>query len=86
MQSFTYTVNDENGIHARPAGVIVNSAKKFTSSITVKCNGKSADCKKLFSIMGLGAVKGDILNVTVEGQDEKSAASTVRNAMEEAGL
>ena len=86
MQSFTYTVNDEHGIHARPAGVIVNSAKGFTSDITVTLGEKRADCKKLFSVMSLGAEKGDVLEITVRGSDEDSAVKGVRCAMEEAGL
>ncbi len=86
MQSFNYTVKDGNGIHARPAGVIVNCAKRFSSSVTVECNGKSADCKRLFSVMSLGAVKDDILKITAVGNDESEAVKSVKKAMEEAGL
>ena len=39
MQEFSYTIKDELGIHARPAGLLVKEAKKFTSSITIKKDG-----------------------------------------------
>lgn len=86
MQTFNYTVTDENGIHARPAGVIVGCAKNFSSAVNVTLGEKNADCKKLFSVMSLGAEKGDTLVVSVEGEDEKAAAEALKRSMEDAGL
>ncbi len=86
MEKFTYTVKDENGIHARPAGIIVNEAKKYESNLTLECKGKTADCKRLFSVMSLGAARGDTLSVTAEGRDEKEAAKGILEAMTNAGL
>ena len=70
MQKFEITVKDPVGIHARPAGVIVKQAQALSSHITVTCNGKKADLKKLLSVMGLCAKCGDILYVCVEGDNE----------------
>ena len=47
MTSFTYVITDKAGIHARPAGMVVKEAQKFTSEITLKAGGCSADAKKL---------------------------------------
>ncbi len=58
MQNFSYTITDENGIHARPAGIFVKKASAFSSEITVTLGDKSASAKKLFALMGLGAKKG----------------------------
>lgn len=63
MNSFKYTVKDENGIHARPAGLIARKAAEFGCDITIECNGKSASLKKLLSLMGMGIKKGDTLKV-----------------------
>ena len=38
MQTFTYVIKDELGIHARPAGLLVKEAKNFNSTITLECN------------------------------------------------
>jgi len=74
MKQFKYTVRDENGIHARPAGLLVREAQKFTSHIQVICADKTADLKRLFSVMGIGVKKGDQIIVTVSGEDEAIAA------------
>lgn len=74
MISFICTVRDEHGIHARPAGVLVNCAKKFSSQITIKKGDREANAKRLLSVMGLGAKFGDELEFFVDGSDEQSAA------------
>ena len=79
MKEFIFTVNDSDGIHARPAGLLVKEANKYNSQITVRCGEKTADAKKIFSIMGLAAKKSDNLQVTVSGDDEDMAAENLEN-------
>ena len=79
MKTFTYTIKDDLGIHARPAGLLVKTAKNFNSEITIAKDGKSLNALKLMALMGLGVKCGDTITVTVSGEDEESAAS----AMEE---
>lgn len=79
MKTFTYTIKDDLGIHARPAGLLVKTAKNFNSEITIAKDGKSVNALKLMALMGLGVKCGDTITVTVSGEDEESAAS----AMEE---
>ena len=79
MKTFSYTVKDEVGIHARPAGLLAKKAKEFQSTITLEKDGKSAAATKLMAVMGMGVKRGDTVNVTVEGADEDTAAA----AMEE---
>ena len=70
MKTFTHTVTDEYGIHARPAGQIVNLAKKTEDTIIIKKGDKEADAGKLFALMGLGAKMGDTLVFEIEGKTE----------------
>lgn len=74
MKEFTYTITDPEGIHARPAGELVKAAKAFESAIKLNKEGKSADCKRVFGIMGLAVKQGQTVTVTVEGSDEEAAA------------
>ncbi len=74
MKEFTYTIQDKDGMHARPAGRLAATAKQFASSITVKANGKTADGKRLISLMMLGAVLGTTLTFSISGEDEERAA------------
>ena len=77
MQKFEFTVTDAHGMHARPAGLLVKEAQKLSSEVTVACRDKTADAKKLFSLMSLGAKCGDVLKVSVSGINEKSDAAAI---------
>ena len=65
MKTFTYTIKDDLGIHARPAGLLVKTAKNFNSEITIAKDGKSVNALKLMALMGLGVKCGDTITVTV---------------------
>ena len=75
MKEFTYIVQDKDGMHARPAGRLATCAKQFASNISVKANGKTADAKRLLSLMMLGAVLGTTLTFSITGEDEEKAAA-----------
>lgn len=77
MQDFTYKINDPNGLHARPAGLLVKEAQKFESSISITSGEKKADLKRLFAVMGLNVKCGDSVTVNAEGPDEEDAIKTV---------
>ena len=46
MKSFTYTVQDELGIHARPAGMLAKAAAGYKSVVTIDNGTKKADAKR----------------------------------------
>lgn len=83
MQSFDYTITDPQGIHARPAGLLVKEAKKFESNISVFKGARKGDLKKIFTIMALGVKQGETIKVQVEGADEEQAASAVEAFLKE---
>lgn len=77
MKTISYTITDEQGIHARPAGELVKAAKEYTSEIKIGKGDKMVDCKKIFGIMGLGAKKGDVVRISISGEDEEQALSAI---------
>lgn len=77
MKQFTYTIKDELGVHARPAGLLVKLAKTYASKVTIEKNGKTCDMRKLMAVMGLGIKQGETITVTVEGEDETVAAEEI---------
>lgn len=77
MKTFSYTIKDEVGIHARPAGLLAKKAKEFESVITIEKDGKLSAATKLMSVMGMGIKCGDTVNVTVSGADEEKAAAEI---------
>ena len=78
MTTFTYVITDENGIHARPAGMLVRFAQSTPDTITVKNKDKTADATRLFAIMSLGAKKGDTLEFTVAGESCEETCARLR--------
>lgn len=74
MKTFTYTITDSVGLHARPAGMLVKEARKYESKVTIIKEGKSSDAAKLMMLMGLGVKSGDEITVEVSGADEETAS------------
>ena len=83
MKTFTYTVRDPLGIHARPAGLLAKIAKSFESDITIEKDGRSVSAQRLLSVMGLGIRCGDTVKVTVTGGNEESAKKALQAFFEE---
>ena len=82
MKSFTYTIIDPLGIHARPAGQIVNEAKKYSSTITIDTAEKKANAARLMAVMALGVKCGQSVTVTAEGYDEDIAIENIQKFFE----
>ncbi|MCM1087165.1 MAG: HPr family phosphocarrier protein [Muribaculaceae bacterium] len=74
MEQFQYQIKNEIGMHARPAGLLVREASRYSSAVQVSCQGKNGDAKSVFGVMGLDAAQGDTITVQIEGDDEKEAA------------
>ncbi|GMO41706.1 MAG: HPr family phosphocarrier protein [Termitinemataceae bacterium] len=83
MQEFSYQIKDENGIHARPAGLLVKELTAFKSKITVVNGEKSCDGKSLLSLMKLRAKQNDSIIVRAEGEDEAEASACAKKFLEE---
>ena len=83
MKEINFTVTDPLGIHARPAGILVKEAKKFSSKITVFKGEKSCDMRKLLALMGLAVKQNDSIVVQVEGADEDACAAAIEAFLKE---
>ena len=83
MKEIEFTVNDPNGIHARPAGVLVKTLKTFSSNVTIFKGDKNVDMKKLLALMGLGIKQGDTVKIQIEGDDEEACAAELEKSLKE---
>ncbi len=83
MKEFKYMIQDPEGIHARPAGLLVKLATTFASVITIQKEDKTADAKRIFAIMGLGAKQGQEITVTAQGADEDKAIAEIELFLKE---
>ena len=84
MKEFSYTIKDEIGIHARPAGNLVKLIKSFMSNVTIDKEGKEPiNGTALMKLMSLGVKRGDTVRFTVEGDDEDAAVKGIEEFMKE---
>lgn len=83
MKEFKYIITDPEGIHARPAGELVKLLKEYKSSVTIGKDGKSADAKRIFGVMGLGVKQGQEILMTAEGEDEDETIAALEKFLRE---
>ncbi|MGM9592889.1 MAG: HPr family phosphocarrier protein [Candidatus Onthomonas sp.] len=81
MKSVTYTIHEKEGLHARPAGQLVNAVKPFTSVVTLAKGSKGVDAKKIFKVMSLAVKCGETVTITAEGPDEDAVMAAVEEIM-----
>lgn len=67
------TLQNEAGLHARPASLFVRESAKYKSEILVEKDGKEYKAKSIMSILNMGAFKGDRITVRADGPDEREA-------------
>jgi phosphocarrier protein HPr len=73
MVEKTITLTNPKGIHARPSAMILQTAKNYDSDIHLIKDGEIASAGDIMSIIALGAMHGDRITITCEGQDEEEA-------------
>ena len=83
MKEFNYVLKDDNGIHARPAGILVKEVAKFKSEVKVTLREKVADARRIFALMRLGAKKGDELLISISGEDEDEVTEKLKEFFSE---
>lgn len=64
---------NELGIHARPAGMLANTASRFACDIKLIKDGMEVNAKSIMGIMTLAAGNGCIIEVVTKGKDEAEA-------------
>lgn len=70
-------VKNSLGVHARPSSLIVQTALKYSSTITLIKDGAVADAKSIMSVMMLAATCGSKVAIQAKGEDEEAAAGAV---------
>ncbi len=69
----TVSVVHAQGLHARPAALFVQMAKRFTSKVTVKKGRKIVDGKSIMGLLTLAAHKGARISIIANGPDAHEA-------------
>ena len=81
------TVKNRAGIHARPAGMIVTLANKFTSQIFIEKDDDKINAKSIMGLITLGVLCNTTIKLSANGPDESAAvealAKLIDNRFEE---
>ena len=84
MKQFSYTIKDELGIHARPAGLLAKKAKSYAdTAVTITANGKTVNLGQLMKLMALGVKQGTEVTICCDGANEEEAAAGLQAFLEE---
>lgn len=71
-------VQNEDGLHARPAGILAKAISQFTSKVELSVGEKKINAKSIMSIMSLGLKGGDEILFSAEGEDASSVIEKIK--------
>jgi phosphocarrier protein len=71
------TINNQVGLHARPATFFIQKANEFKSVIWVEKDDRRVNAKSLLGVLSLGIVKGTVISIVADGVDEVQAVDTL---------
>lgn len=68
-----------SGLESRPAALFVQTASKFSSSVKVQIDDRTANAKSIMGIISLGILDGQDVTLIVDGEDEVNAVDELKN-------
>ncbi len=77
MYSKEVVLQNQVGLHARPATFFIQKANEFKSSIWVEKEERKVNAKSLLGVLSLGITRGTSINVIADGIDEKEAVDAL---------
>ena len=73
MQELTIRIQNEVGLHARPASLFVQTANKYHSKLHVQYGEKAANAKSILDVLTLGVKQDGEITITADGEDDQAA-------------
>ena len=75
-------INNQVGLHARPATFFIQKANEFKSSIWIEKDERRVNAKSLLGVLSLGIVKGTTVTLVADGADEQVAVDSLVELVE----
>lgn len=82
MLSKTIVVQNQVGLHARPATFFIQKSNEFKSSIWVEKDERRVNAKSLLGVLSLGITKGAEITIITDGTDEREAIEALEKLIE----
>ena len=70
-------INNQVGLHARPATFFIQKANEYKSAIWVEREERRVNAKSLLGVLSLGIIKGSTIDLIADGTDEKDAVDAL---------
>ena len=73
MLTKTITIQNEVGLHTRPATYFIQKANNYKSSVWIENSDRRANANALLGVLSLGISKCDTVSIIADGSDEAEA-------------
>lgn len=78
-----FVITHEQGLHARPATLLVAKANEFQNSIQLTYEETTIDLKSIMGLLSLGVPKGSLIRIEVDGEDAAKVLESLSNVISE---
>lgn len=82
MLSKTIVVQNQVGLHARPATFFIQKSNEFKSSIWIVKEERKVNAKSLLGVLSLGITKGTEIEIIADGVDEEEAVNALETLID----
>ena len=82
MKKLEITIQNETGLHSRPADVFVRTAKLFESDIRISKGEKNINAKTILKVILLNVSQNDKIIISADGPDEEDALTELKALIE----
>ena len=79
MVSKEIVVQNQVGLHARPATFFIQKANEFSCSIWISKDERKVNAKSLLGVLSLGVTRGTSVTLIADGDDEEAAVTQLAN-------
>jgi phosphocarrier protein HPr len=75
-------IQNEYGLHARPAAKFVEIASKYQAQVMISKDGLEVNGKSIMGVLVLAAEKGSKIEISANGKDEEDAMEALAGLLE----
>ena len=72
-----FTIQNKLGLHARPAALLVQTANRFQSEMTIQKGKQKVNGKSIMGVMMLAAGCGSVVTIRITGSDARKAMAAI---------
>ena len=84
MISRDVTIQNNVGLHARPATFFIQRVNEYKSSVWVEKDERRVNAKSLLGVLSLGIIGGTDIRIIADGPDEQDAVDALVKLVESA--